>query len=84
MIKKKEESIHENSFAQIPANWKNNDLNDKWTKLFKIKQEANIAIEEKRSNKEIGSSLEAELKLTTNEKYFNILEGLDSRIFYYF
>ena len=39
------------------------NLNDKWRKLFKIKQEANIAIEEKRSNKEIGSSLEAEIKI---------------------
>ena len=31
--------------------------------LFKIKQEANIAIEEKRAKKEIGSSLEAEIKI---------------------
>jgi len=77
LIKKKEESIHENSFAQIPANWKNNDLNDKWTKLFKIKQEANIAIEEKRSNKEIGSSLEAEIKITAGDENFTLLEGLD-------
>ena len=46
-------------------------------KLFKIKQEANIAIEEKRSNKEIGSSLEAEIKITTNSKNFDLLEGLD-------
>ena len=38
-------------------------LNEKWSKLFKIKQEANIAIEAKRANKEIGSSLEAEIKL---------------------
>ena len=30
---------------------------------LKLKQEANIAIEEKRSNKEIGSSLEAEIIL---------------------
>ncbi|MDB9744719.1 isoleucine--tRNA ligase [Pelagibacteraceae bacterium] len=77
LIKKKEESIHENSFVQIPANWKNNDLNDKWTKLFKIKQEANIAIEEKRSNKEIGSSLEAEIKIIAGDENFNLLEGLD-------
>ena len=77
LIKKKEESIHENSFAQIPGNWKNNDLNDKWIKLFKIKQEANIAIEEKRSNKEIGSSLEAEIKITAGDENFTLLEGLD-------
>jgi isoleucyl-tRNA synthetase len=77
LINKNEESIHENSFVQIPANWKNNDLNDKWTKLLKIKQEANIAIEEKRSNKEIGSSLEAEIKIIADASHFNLLEGLD-------
>ena len=37
------------------------ELFGKWLKLFEIKQDANIAIEEKRANKEIGSSLEAEI-----------------------
>jgi len=46
-------------------------------KLFKIKQEANIAIEEKRSNKEIGSSLEAEIKITADVNNFNLLANLD-------
>ena len=50
------ESIHENNFVKIPTNWKNDKLNEKWSNLFKIKQEANITIE-KRANKEIGSSL---------------------------
>jgi isoleucyl-tRNA synthetase len=77
LINKKEESIHEKSFVQIPTNWKNNDLNDKWAQLYKIKQQANIAIEEKRSNKEIGSSLEAEIKIVTDETIFNLLEGLN-------
>ena len=52
-------------------------LSEKWSKLFKIKQEANIAIEEKRSNKEIGSSLEAEIKITLDQKNYNLLDGLD-------
>ena len=41
------ESIHENNFVKIPNSWKNDKLNKKWTNLFKIKQEANIAIEDK-------------------------------------
>ena len=77
LISKKDESIHEFSFVKIPANWENKELNEKWIKLFKIKQEANIAIEEKRSNKQIGSSLEAEIKLTINKKNFDLLEGID-------
>ncbi len=77
LIKKDEESIHESNFAKIPSNWNNNSLNEKWSELFKIKQLANIAIEEKRSNKEIGSSLEAEIKLYLNKEKFDLLNGLD-------
>ena len=44
---------------------------------FKIKQEANIAIEAKRFSKEIGSSLEAEVKLSVNKDQFDLLKNLD-------
>ena len=41
-------------------------------KLFYIKQEANISIEAKRASKEIGSSLEADLKIiNSRNEYFN-------------
>ena len=52
-------------------------MNEKWINLFKIKQEANIAIEEKRANKEIGSSLEAEIKLILKKEQFELLDELD-------
>ena len=52
-------------------------MNDRWKELFKIKQEANVAIEEKRASKEIGSSLEANLKIITDNKNFQLLEGID-------
>jgi isoleucyl-tRNA synthetase len=77
LINTKDESIHEQQFVKIPKNWENSKLNNKWEKLFKIKQEANIAIEEKRTNKEIGSSLEAEIKISVNSENFDLLEGLD-------
>ena len=75
--KSNDESIHENQFVKIPSYWENDKLNEKWTDLFKIKQEANIAIEEKRANKEIGSSLEAEIKLTLKKEKFELLDKLD-------
>ena len=75
--KSNDESIHENQFVKIPSHWENDKLNEKWTDLFKIKQEANIAIEEKRANKEIGSSLEAEIKLTLKKEKFELLDKLD-------
>ncbi len=71
------ESIHENYFVKIPASWENTKLDEKWTNLFKIKQEANIAIEEKRASKEIGSSLEAEIKLILKKEKFELLKKLD-------
>ena len=52
-------------------------MNDKWDQLFKIKQEANIAIEAKRSTKEIGSSLEANVKLFVGKQKFDLLNKLD-------
>ena len=77
LLKKDESSIHEHLFPTIPKNWENNELDNKWQQLFKIKQVANIAIEEKRANKEIGSSLEAEVKIIANKENYNLLDGLD-------
>ncbi len=77
LINGKNESIHENNFVKIPSDWKNDKLDQKMSELFKIKQQANIAIEEKRISKEIGSSLEAELKLSTNDEKLALLNNLD-------
>ncbi|MEC7136407.1 MAG: isoleucine--tRNA ligase [Pseudomonadota bacterium] len=77
LISNKEDSIHEYEFVEIPKRWENKKLNEKWSKLFKIKQEANSAIEEKRTNKVIGSSLEAEIIIDAGSDYFRLLEGLD-------
>ena len=70
-------NIHEYSFVNVPKKWENKKLNDKWDQLFKIKQEANIALEAKRSSKEIGSSLEAEIKLSVDKNKYELLENLD-------
>ena len=77
LVGKEKNSIHEKNFPKIPKAWENPKLNEKWTNLFKIKQVANIAIEEKREKKIIGSSLEADLTISTDEENFNLLEGLD-------
>ena len=76
-VSKDKKNIHELALAKIPNNWQNQGLNDRWKKLFSIKQEANIAIEEKRANKEIGSSLEAEIKIFTSDKIYQLLESIN-------
>jgi isoleucyl-tRNA synthetase len=77
LVNKSKTSIHETLFPVIPQNWVNDTLKKKWENLYQIKQEVNIAIEEKRTNKEIGSSLEADILIYVSEKEFNLLEGLD-------
>jgi isoleucyl-tRNA synthetase len=77
LINKNEKSIHETIFPEIPDKWKDDKLAKKWKELFQIKQDVNIAIEEKRTNKEIGSSLEAHVVIHVNEKKFKLLEDVD-------
>jgi len=77
LINKSETSIHETIFPKIPGSWEESKLTKRWKELYQIKQDVNIAIEEKRTNKEIGSSLEADISIYANEKEFNLLEGLD-------
>ena len=77
LINKNEKSIHETEFPEIPSAWKDEELEKKWNELYQIKQEVNISIEEKRTNKEIGSSLEADILIYVSEKEFDLLDSLD-------
>ena len=70
-------SIHLEKFPAIPSNWNNPDLNNKWTELIKIRDKCNSSIELKRASKEIGSSLEANLKILLNDKLIQLSKGTD-------
>ena len=45
--------------------------------MIKIRDICNISIEEKRAIKEIGSSLEAELQIKINNKFEEVVNGID-------
>jgi len=77
LLNKNKNSIHETIYPLIPNSWRDDSLDKKWKELYQIRQEVNIAIEEKRTNKEIGSSLEADISIYVNEKEFKLLESLD-------
>ena len=62
---------------EFPEKFKKNKLNEKWNELILIRNICNISIEEKRASKEIGSSLEANLKIQINKKLKNLLENID-------
>ena len=70
-------SIHLEKFLDFPESFKNNSLNDKWQELIKLRNICNISIEEKRTSKEIGSSLEAELKINLDDRFKDITKNID-------
>jgi isoleucyl-tRNA synthetase len=70
-------SIHLELFLNYPEKFKNDQLNQKWIDLIKIRNICNISIEEKRATKEIGSSLEAKLKINLDKKLSEITENID-------
>ena len=77
IIKKDGKSIHLESFPSIPKKWKNDELNRRWEELIKIRDLCNISIENKRSEKKIGSSLEANIDLKLNNELFNKFNKFD-------
>ena len=77
LISKNNKSIHLERFLNFPSSFKNEALNNKWQELIKIRNICNISIEEKRASKEIGSSLEAELKIDLNDKFKDITKNID-------
>ena len=70
-------SIHLTKFLELPISFKNENLNQKWLELIKIRNICNISIEEKRASKEIGSSLEASLKINLDKKLDDISKDVD-------
>ena len=72
-----QESIHLEKFPDIPEDWNNENLSNKWVELIKIRDKCNSSIELKRAAKEIGSSLEANLTIQLNQKLAKLSEGID-------
>ena len=77
LISKNNKSIHLKKFLKIPDSFQNHELNKKWIELLKIRNICNISIEEKRASKEIGSSLEADLKINLNSKFKEYINNID-------
>ena len=75
--KNNNDSIHLKKFIKTPENWQNKNLNEKWEKLKKIRDVANISIENKRADKLIGSSLESNIKIKLKKDLYNIAKNFD-------
>ena len=77
LVSKRNKSIHLEKFLNFPKNFENDEISKKWSELLKIRDVCNISIEEKRTTKEVGSSLEAELYLKLNSKLKSIVKDVD-------
>ncbi|GJL86073.1 MAG: isoleucine--tRNA ligase [Micavibrio sp.] len=53
------DSVHLRTFPDVPKEWQNDSLSEKWEEIKKIRKNVLEAIEPMRASKELGSSLEA-------------------------
>lgn len=70
-------SVHLTTFPAIPASWKNEDLAVKWNKIRDVRRVVLGALEPKRADKTIGSSLEAHPQIYVTAEMSDILKGVD-------
>ncbi len=77
IVNKNGKSIHLENFPEVPAEWKNKSLEDKWLELIKIRNHCNISIENKRAEKIIGSSLEAKVEIKLNKQLYKKFHNFD-------
>lgn len=60
------ESVHLQDFPVTEKGWKNDELIEKWAKMFELRDDVNASLEQARTDKVIGSSLEASITLKTD------------------
>ena len=65
------------TFPSIPKKWENKKLFEKLDKLKILRNVVNAAIEIKRSSKEIGSSLEADVEIYLGEEYLKLVKDIN-------
>ena len=71
-------SVHLEQFANVPAEWKNDAVAEKWAKIRKVRSVVTGALEIERKDKRIGSSLEAApVVYVTDPELLKALDGHD-------
>jgi isoleucyl-tRNA synthetase len=66
----KEESIHLAGIPDFNKDYINPEIEDQWSKILNLRVETSRVLEEKRKNKEIGHSLDADIKLTVTKDVY--------------
>jgi isoleucyl-tRNA synthetase len=72
------DSVHLKEFPDIPAEWRNDKLAEKWLKIWTVREVVTGALEIERREKRIGSSLEAAPTIYVDDKaLYEISKGED-------
>jgi isoleucyl-tRNA synthetase len=70
-------SVHLTTYPAIPAEWKNEALSAKWDKIRDVRRVVLGALEPKRADKTIGSSLESHPQIFVDAEIAKLLSGID-------
>ena len=71
-------SVHNETFPEVPADWRNEALSEKWKKIRTVRRVVTGALEIERAQKRIGSSLEAAPHIYIADKeLFDACKGTD-------
>ncbi|WP_262029444.1 isoleucine--tRNA ligase [Microvirga sp. Mcv34] len=72
------ESVHLETFPQVPAEWRDDALAERWAKVRRVRRVVTGALEIERAQKRIGASLEAAPVVhIADESLFKAVQGLD-------
>ena len=72
------DSVHLRLFPDVPEDWRDDELAEKWMKVRLFRRVVLGALEKERAEKRIGSSLEAAPEVYLSDKYKDVLKGLDA------
>ena len=70
------DSVHLGTFPEIPEDWRDEVLNQKWQTIRQLRRAVTGALEVERAEKRIGSSLQASPLVYAEQVYRDALEGL--------
>ena len=70
-------SVHFETYAEVPAGWRDDALGEKWVRIRELRRVVTGAIELERAQKRIGSSLQASVTIHADAAYVAALAGLD-------
>lgn len=71
-------SVHRQQFPQVPADWLDTALGERWARIRTVRRTVTGALEiERKEKKRIGASLQAHPKILVSTDYAAVLDGID-------